>query len=506
MHFLLFSDIGDNAVEGLRGAEHDRGHLLDDFRSVLSRLGTVNVVRSPLAEVDTIFDIYRARGEACVFVCLAAPHRALLGLRCPTILVFAWGCSTIPDESWGGDARNDWRSMLETVSGAIVLSGYGAAAVRSAMLGKIPVGTLAPPLWDRLARARGRLRPSARIDGGALCIRGIVVDTLTRNFSADLLVQPVRPLEHPESPPAIQPVQPSQKTTGSLAAWFRSLTNKVAVQAPQTGGAWPAAPTMPSETRLSLKGVVYTAVFNPTDSAMNWFDIVSAFCWAFRDAPDATLILKMVHDDYDEYRDFLNLTLSRLEPFDCRVIAIHASFDAAAYEQLVATTSYFVDASESAALCLPLMEFMTFGRPAIAPQHTAMKEYIDADSSFIIRSSRQLGTRPHDWKMMLRADRYRLDWESLLLAYRESYRIAKTEPERYDAMSRAARDRIQNVASDDIVAAQFHAFLSRSDIGRKSVVETNGEQTTHDIVYAGAASRAVSEREPESTTAREIDP
>jgi hypothetical protein len=233
--------------------------------------------------------------------------------------------------------------------------------------------------------------------------------------------------------------------------------------------------------------------------------MISAFCWAFRDTPDATLILKMVHENYDAYRYFLFLMLSRLEPFRCRVIAIQTSLDSGEYEQLIAATSYFVDTAEYKALCLPLMEFMSFGRPAITPCHTAMEDYIDTDTAFIVKSSRQLGTRPLDWKMMLRAERYRLNWESLLEAYRESYRVAKVEPERYAALSRAAQERIRDVASDDAVAAQLRSFLAANEFGqpRKSA---GNDVTTYDISPSRWTSGRVSNTQPRSTTVQETNP
>jgi hypothetical protein len=50
---------------------------------------------------------------------------------------------------------------------------------------------------------------------------------------------------------------------------------------------------------LLLDGVVYTAIFCPMDGRKNWFDMICAFCWALRDMPDATLVLKLTHRDCD---------------------------------------------------------------------------------------------------------------------------------------------------------------------------------------------------------------
>ena len=62
--------------------------------------------------------------------------------------------------------------------------------------------------------------------------------------------------------------------------------------APETAPPEPPSalrPTVP-EVRVSLGGVVYTSMLNPTDGRKNWHDILTAFCWALRDAPWALLI------------------------------------------------------------------------------------------------------------------------------------------------------------------------------------------------------------------------
>jgi hypothetical protein len=54
----------------------------------------------------------RARGEPCVFLSFSPPHRTPVHLACPTLPVFAWEFSTIPNEPFAGEPRNDWRTVL----------------------------------------------------------------------------------------------------------------------------------------------------------------------------------------------------------------------------------------------------------------------------------------------------------------------------------------------------------------------------------------------------------
>src|SRR5690606_14508541 len=86
--------------------------------------------------------------------------------------------------------------------------------------------------------------------------------------------------------------------------------------------------------RLELSGVVFCSMFSPSDGRKNWLDLVSAFCWAFRDTPDATLILKMTHHNLESYRIYLLTLLSRLAPFQCRVLTLHGYLDDQQYREL----------------------------------------------------------------------------------------------------------------------------------------------------------------------------
>lgn len=210
---------------------------------------------------------------------------------------------------------------------------------------------------------------------------------------------------------------------------------------------------------LALRGTVWTSVFNPTDGRKNWWDIVSAFLWAFRDDPDATLVLKLAHRDPAGFAAPLEDLLSRFAPFRCRVVAAGGWLPREALEALVEATDIVVNASHGEGLCLPLMEFMSAGVPAIAPTHTAMADYVDRTNAWLLRDSPEHNVWPHDSRDLFRTTRRRIDWESLVEAYRESARVARGEPARYAAMSRAATRAIERVASDDVVHAALQDFF-----------------------------------------------
>tara|TARA_R110001599_G_scaffold145321_1_gene327614 strand:- start:66234 stop:68003 length:1770 start_codon:yes stop_codon:yes gene_type:complete len=212
-------------------------------------------------------------------------------------------------------------------------------------------------------------------------------------------------------------------------------------------------------SRLDLNGTVYTSVFNPADGRKNWFDIVTAFCWAFRDQEDKTLVLKMSHHNRSTFLGDLFLMFSRLAPFKCRVIAIHGYLSEEELAGLMAVTDFFVNASVAEGQCLPLLEFMAEGVPAISPDHTAMETYINPDNAFVVASSHQPHIWPNDPRESYRTLSNRIDWDSLRQAYCDSASVLSDEPERYTLMAAASRSVVEKNYSSRVVEKRLRKFL-----------------------------------------------
>ena len=223
----------------------------------------------------------------------------------------------------------------------------------------------------------------------------------------------------------------------------------------------PAEILLPEEI-LSLDGIVYTSVFTPYDGRKNWVDMVTAFVWSFRDTQDVTLVLKTAHPDLSHYREALLELLAELSPFQCRVVVVHAHLDDAVYGALIGASTYYVNSSVSEGACLPIQEFMSCGKPVIAPAHTAMEDYIDDAVAFVVKASVEPMPWPHDPHGLFRTLRYRINWDSLCDAYRESYRVAKAAPECYAQMSDSARAKMNAYCSDAVVSEQLRTFFDLS--------------------------------------------
>jgi len=210
---------------------------------------------------------------------------------------------------------------------------------------------------------------------------------------------------------------------------------------------------------VTVSGVVYTSVLNPADGRKNWEDMVTAFCWAFRDDPDTTLLLKMTHHSLTAYFARLHFVLHRIGPMKCRVVALHGYLDDAELAALVRITTYYVNSSEAEGLCMPLMEFMSAGVPALSPDHTAMHDYIDTGVAFVVESSPFPTIWSHDPRQLWKAHKHRVQWDSLVQAYRDSAAVARGDSDRYREMSGAAAGRMRDFSSDPVVRQAMVAAL-----------------------------------------------
>jgi len=213
--------------------------------------------------------------------------------------------------------------------------------------------------------------------------------------------------------------------------------------------------------KITLEGVVYTSVFNPSDGRKKWRDIVTAFCTAFQDVEDATLVLKMSHHSLSSCLLELNFFLQKLWPFKCRIVALQGYMDSVEYEALISATHFYINVSSREGLCLPLMEYMACCKPSISPCHTAMVDYVDSSSTLIVDSSLEPCIWSHDSINVFRAMQYRINWESLVNAYRQSYDIAKNQPDVYREMAKSASLQMNKFSSNIVVKEKLQKFFAQ---------------------------------------------
>jgi glycosyltransferase involved in cell wall biosynthesis len=419
MIFLIYSETEAATIAANLGtSEYSYYFVLKAYQPVLEQLGRVVIVTEP----ETVDGLYReaaARGEDCVFLSFAPPHKTFVPAQCPIFPIFAWEFDTLPTETWDGDARHDWRRVLRQAGHAITHSAFAVATVKRAMGQPYPIISLPAPVWDGFAPLYGASMRAVNTSV-RLHVRGRVLDT--RQLAAALATEAAR--KHP-------------------------------------GPVWllDEAGSRETEHELTLSGVVYVAVFCPADGRKNWFDMIGAFCWALRDQPDATLVLKLTHRDCDAAIIEIFKTLAKLMPFVCRLVLIDGYLPDQDYMALAAASHFTVNTSHGEGQCLPLMEYMSAGKPALAPAHSAMADYLDDTNGFLITSDLEPTIWPHDPRQAFRTRRHRIDFDSVAAAYRDSYHTATADPARYAAMARAAHDRLRLHCSRAVLRAGIETFI-----------------------------------------------
>lgn len=515
MNFILYSDINDGSISqslGLPDASYY--FVLKAYYPLLETLGRVHVVGS-IAEVDPLYRQLLATGQESVFLSFTRPQKTPIDLACPTVCVVAWEYDTIPDEQWDSDPRQDWTRMLAEHGRVITLSSHSAGAIRRAMGEDFPVLVLPAPLWERFAPIREQCASAPVNPGAMLAVKGCIFDSRLMNLHPDnLLPKPLTPEEQAEIEALLEASRPPPLTlkrrfviarhyfrlwllnlgheqvppvprvkfvqnwywegvrdllTDTLHEWLGKRLPNIAGPQPVPVTVQPPPQDMPDtslQVQTSVDGVIYVSVFRPTDGRKNWLQILTAFCAAFRDTPDATLVMKFTERDLAAVYAHLMTPLAQLAPFACRVVMIQGYLEDAEYARLYQAASFYVNASHCEGLCLPLMEFMACGKPVIAPDHTAMQDYIDESVAFVVGSSVEVCTWPHDPRMLFRAQRHRPDWGSLKKAYENSYRMAKTQPQDYQRMALASVERMHEYCAMPSLqkrAADFFDAQSQAD-------------------------------------------
>ena len=559
MKFLVYSQINKSDVGAKLGRpEYSYYFVLEPFLPVLAKLGEVIVVHHPETEVDATFDEYTLAGERCIFICFSPPNKSIIGLRCPTVTVFAWEFDRLPNEVWDDDPRNDWSYVLRQQGWAITLSSDSARVVRGALGDTFDVMAIPVPVYDRFSPGLGdRSARSPTLAARRFTFAGVAFDSGYYEITADSFsnTTPANrfglPLWNGQTIELDFSI--GNAGVGSLGGFYEAepwgtwsklgqpwlimpallhgkfslhldvvgygsnigrsihvivgndrqslvLDNDMSthelvfnVEEPQAlihlagldvsaipGAADPRtmgigmrslriesidmasashSSTSASALMLELKGVVYTSVLNPGDDRKNWIDMLKAFCWAFRDIEDATLVLKMTHHSIGAFLGVFHYHMLRIGPVKCRVVLLHGYLDSEQFKQLIDVSTYYVNSSRCEGLCLPLMEFMSSGVPAVAPCNTAMADYVTEDSVFVVRSSREPGIWPHDPRTLLRTLRYRIDWSSLVEQLKRSYVVATSEPSRYRQMSSAASAVQRDFCSEAVVANKLRQFF-----------------------------------------------
>jgi len=134
---------------------------------------------------------------------------------------------------------------------------------------------------------------------------------------------------------------------------------------------------------------------------------------------------------------------------------------AESFHHLITHTDYVINTSRGEGQCLPLLEFMSAGTPAVSPRHTAMNDYVNNENSFVVEHSWSLVPWPNDESLEYRCLSYPIIWESLCDAYVSSYELCRTNKEQYLAMSDSAKVKMSEICSEKVFDSKIIEFIDR---------------------------------------------
>jgi glycosyltransferase involved in cell wall biosynthesis len=476
MKIIVYSAMdARTVVESFGEPEYSYYFVLREFLPLLDSIGTVVSISDPAREVDPLYQAACASGENCIFLSFTPPHLTQTNLACPTFPVFAWEFSSMPTEAWWPEhPEHDWRYCLAKCAGAIVHSQQSAQCVRDIMGANFPVVAIPAPLWDRMSTMRsalklsqGERRESLELSAGMVFDtrdtdkeRWLPSDAETINMIAESYGKPL-------------PASSNSKTTGGFiditrrhaALWYQSVLAERIPNALQhkldTWATW-ANPKAAGRRSVTLDGVIFTSVFNPLDGRKNWSDMLTGFCAEFEHEPDATLVLKLGHHRYSEAIEHMLLALKRLGDFKCRVVLLFGFLPDDSYVRLMQQTDFIVNTSHGEGQCLPLMEYLSCGKPAIAPYHSALADYIDENVAFVVDSWADAAAWPHDPRIAYRTLRQQLNWNSVCRAYRAAFDCYRLQPEDYQRRSTAAIERMHQHCSLEVARQRLTSLFAQA--------------------------------------------
>lgn len=483
MTILVYTKFNSgNIQDNLGRSEYSYYFVLQKFLPVLGEIGQVHRIANPETEVDLYYEKALSEGRQCVFLCFTAPHNSFVGLKCPTIPVFAWEYDTIPNEIWDGNENNNWVDVLKKLGAAITHSVHSAEMIRSELGKGFPVISCPSPIEAHYFASQQQISEKSPVQQYEATLTKEVIDSASHDpgqLSSEkgmaeridithvLLQKWAHEVLEDLMPKALyRLLRHTYLFTGTLIArslrLFRSIKSKNRIKAGRLNTSTPLqGGRIQSDSHSFLvSGIIYTSILNILDGRKNYKDMVAAFCHALRDKPDAALILKTpIMEDLYFFKEEVMAFLHKLPDFNCRIVVIGYYLDDDGYHKLMKASTFYVNTSYGEGQCLPLAEYMAAGVPAIAPYSTALRDYINPNNAFPVKTCAVPTFWQHDERRAIRTAHHRPDWYSLVEAFQSSYQMAKNEPGAYQKMSINAASTLQNHCSAEVIKMKLENFL-----------------------------------------------
>jgi glycosyltransferase involved in cell wall biosynthesis len=435
----------------LGSADYSYGFVLRALAPALEALGSWRLIDRPESRLPYLAARSRAEGRRPVHLVLHPAHHANFVPGVPNVLFPFWEFPRIPDRDFGHETRQNWARMSRGADLIVCACELTAHAFRDAGVPcpvevvPVPVDPSAfdVPAWDP---AR-----SWSVTG-----RNLVLDA-----SASTPPPPFGAI--PVDAPWL--LRARHRFNCEAQRWLndrafrrvQSLKRRV-LRRPE-----PRPPLLPG-SELTISGLTYLSIFNPSDLRKNLDDLITAFLRAFHDRADVSFVLKLATSKVAESKDVAAIRKIRAKfGAGCkpRLVLLTEYLDDAQMLELVGASTFYVNASRAEGACLPLQQALAAGRPAIAPAHTSMADYVRADSTFLVGSDPEPTHWPHDPEARIETVWHRISWSDLRDRFVESARLVESDRAAYDRMAAAARASMADYAHPGPIARRLRRALAR---------------------------------------------
>jgi glycosyltransferase involved in cell wall biosynthesis len=478
--------------------------VVEGLAPALSALGTWRLVDHPESRLSFAAAKARAEGFRPIHLAVNPLQDVYLGPDVPNVLFPFWEFPEIPDRDFGYDTRQNWLRVCRPASLILTACEFTAGAFRRAGV-KCPVGVVPIPL----APGAFALPDYDPAHTWTLTCRHEVLGPPATSQPAVVALD-----EAPPRPPdgrawrvargGFRRVQPwlDPETVSRLVLLKRRLArargtaphklaykvvrdgyrrhvrpwlsqealDRVSATRKKTLALFGYAPTpvpdppLPSGELTLGGGLTYLTVFNLGDRRKNHLDLISSFLLAFRDRRDVTLVIKLVTNAWREHYEtnVLRYEYRKLGiTHACRLVVVTEFLSESQMDELFRVATYYVNASHAEGACLPLMRALAGGRPAIAPCHTALADYMDDSVGFVPRTFPEPTYWPHDPEQRMETFRYRPVWSDLRDTFLASASVATHDPSRYASLARAGRARMSTYAGQAAAVSALRSALDR---------------------------------------------
>ncbi len=449
--YMLGAPNGHNL--GAPGYSHEFVARL--FRPLLERWGTVTEVRDAGRDLQETVDACLRRGNVPIHFSVLPFQDVCIAEGAVNVVMPAWEFPDVPDHAFDGNPQNDWPRMADRADLVLVSGPFTANALRRAGT-KTPIHIVPVPCPDSyFDLPPWRPSQTRRID-----CRAYVFES----GGFDDTVAVTSPLTDSRS--MLKAVEGSlRRTTRQLlggqryAAVSAFIKDRRHASRRRSDRPSLAGLPYPEVSSVELSGIVYTSIFAPDDGRKNWIDLLNAFLVALGDRADATLVCKLITKNRASVERVIDYYLHRGLPHRCRVVFLCDFLTDEQMLQLCEATTYYVQSTKAEGNCLPLMNYLAAGRPAVSPDHSSMSDYFSSRSGFVVESHQEPAAWPHDRRLRLRTSWARIVWTSLRDQIAASHRLVRGRPGEYTALAESCRTAMRTWAGRAEVTERLDAAL-----------------------------------------------